>query len=62
MEETAVAKPDQRACVPCLLCGTFIELNDRESFSLLAGIVPVKVCRECKLAVAFAKEWMKNSK
>ena len=47
--------------MPCILCGAFTKLNDREKNLLLAGMRPVKVCQECRAAVAFAKRTMKNS-
>ena len=48
-------------CVPCLICGTFTNLNEREIAAICFGKYPIKVCRECKRAVAFAKEQMKNN-
>ena len=47
--------------VPCVICGAFVDLNERERGSLLVGHVPTKVCKECKMAVAFMKNVMKNS-
>ena len=46
---------------PCVICGAFVDLNERECCSLLLGHVPTKVCKECKMAVAFVKNVMKNS-
>lgn len=62
MSETIKAETDKtKLSVPCIICGTFVELNEREHDLLLIGKVPTKVCRECKDAVAFAKLAMKNS-
>ena len=47
--------------VPCVICGAFVDLNERERCNLLVGHVPTKVCKECKMAVAFMKNVMKNS-
>lgn len=47
---------------PCIICGTFTQLNERETGMIRNGSFVVKVCKECKEAVAFAKLAMKNSK
>ena len=47
--------------VPCLVCGSTVELNERERSRLLIGHVPVKICKECKQAIKFAKQQMKNN-
>ena len=44
--------------VPCIICGAFVDLNERESESVLHGHRPVKVCHECKGAVMFIKRKM----
>lgn len=47
--------------IPCMICGTFVKLNERESTMLMTGNYrPYKICKECKDAVAFAKNAMKN--
>jgi hypothetical protein len=51
---------EPKLSMPCVICGVFVELTEREEDGLLAGIRPVKVCRGCKDAVAFAKAAMKN--
>lgn len=55
------APVDSTPAVPCVICGAFVDLNERERGSLLVGHVPTKVCKECKMAVAFMKNVMKNS-
>lgn len=44
--------------VPCIICGVFVDLNERESESVLHGHRPVKVCYGCKNAVLFIKQQM----
>lgn len=51
----------QVMAVPCILCGTFTDLTEREADMVVHGSRIVKVCRECKASVAWAKEQMKNS-
>ena len=47
--------------IPCMICGTFVELNERECAMLMTGNYrPYKICKDCKDAVAFAKNAMKN--
>lgn len=53
------APVDSTPAVPCVICGAFVDLNERERGSLLVGHVPTKVCKECKMAVLFAKEAMR---
>ena len=55
------APMESTPAVPCVICGAFVDLNERERGSLLVGHVPTKVCKECKMAVAFMKNVMKNS-
>ena len=50
---------DSTPAVPCVICGAFVDLNERERCSLLVGHIPTKVCKECKMAVLFAKEAMR---
>lgn len=62
-ENTATVeyKPtDYDMAVPCVICGTFVRLNECERGSVLAGRGRAKVCRECKAAVAFMKKKMQN--
>lgn len=47
--------------MPCILCGTFTRLTEREQAVVAAGHTPVKVCKECKSAIAYVKKKMKNS-
>ena len=53
----ATAEP--APAVPCVICGAFVDLNERERCGLLVGHIPTKVCKECKMAVLFAKEAMR---
>lgn len=53
------APVESTPAVPCVICGAFVDLNERERGSLLAGRIPTKVCKECKMAVLFAKEAMR---
>lgn len=62
MGEIIQGAADQHYAVPCIICGTFVDLNDRERQSLEIGHYrPVKVCKECKDAMAFIKLAMKNA-
>jgi hypothetical protein len=59
---TVECKPvDHEIAVPCVICGTFVSLNERERCNLLIGHVNTKVCKECKAAVAFAKKMMQSN-
>lgn len=54
------APVESTPAVPCVICGAFVDLNERERGSLLVGHVPTKVCKECKMAVAFTKKYIKS--
>ena len=54
-EETVLLEP---AAVPCIICGEFVKLNERETRSVLNGTRPAKVCHGCKDAVIFIKKKM----
>lgn len=60
-EGTTMAVKDAgvaRMAVPCMICGAFVELNERESRSVEFGHRPVKVCPGCKNAVMFIRQQM----
>lgn len=44
--------------VPCIICGSFVDLNERETRAVLNGQRPAKVCSGCKGAVMFIKQQM----
>ena len=48
--------------VPCIICGQFVVLNERETQLVEHGHSIVKACRECKDAVAFMKAIMASGK
>ena len=61
IEETIIpdpAKTRSGMSVPCIICGEFVGLNDREAMSVLSGNRPAKVCQGCKDAVIFIKQKM----
>ena len=62
--ESVNAAPREMVCVsiPCMICGTFTELTQREMERLDGNLPSAKICKECKAAVAYAKRMMKNSK
>ena len=50
---------EEKLCVQCLICGEPVELDEMESFAILHPHTTfVKVCKECRNAVKFAKSAM----
>ena len=61
MSNANIKADDFTPAVPCLACGSTVELTEHERNQLLIGHVPVKICKECKRAIKFAKQQMKNN-
>lgn len=62
MKETTIHPENPKVLsIPCLLCGSFTDLTEREADLVLHGSRVVKVCKDCKAAVAYAKKQMENN-
>ena len=61
MGNATISANDFVLAVPCIACGSTVELTEHERDQLLIGHVPVKICKECKRAIKLAKQQMKNN-
>lgn len=45
----------------CVICGGTIPLNEREAEAVRHGVVNLRACNDCRAAIEWAKERMKEA-